>query len=221
MAVLSPEWEGLAAKAAELGPLRAQFGPRRWLLLVRVVAWSLPLVGIGLLAFWILSNLNLFLLAAQPQIKAGVDWWKALRMGVGGLLLILGYILMVARVLRNWGNRVWVFAEGFVYLKGRQILVYRWDEIAAVRHENNIENNNPFALIFKGPYSLTVRPYEGPDLTLNPYLHKAKELGDLMERETLQSRLARDRANLEESPAGQNSARGQGEPVGPGRSPNR
>jgi hypothetical protein len=219
MAVHSPDWEGLAAKAAELGPLRGQYRPRRWLLLARVIAWSLPLAAVGLLAYWILSNLNLFLFVVA-QNKPGADWWaRNLRLVPFGLLLILGYALMVFRVLRNWGNRVWVFAEGFVYLKGRQILVYRWDEVAAVRHEKN--DKKLLALIFKGPYSLTVRPYEGPDLTLNPYLHKAKELGDLMESETLQRRLARDRANQEESPAGHNSGRGQQEPVGPGRSPDR
>ena len=209
MQTSSPEWEDLASKAAELGPLRAQYCPVRWRLLARVVGWSVVLAAAVLLVVIIVSSLGAIIIVAAQQQNWGLRDLKAMAFtGAICVLLLPGYGFMVVRVMRNWANRVWVFADGFIYVKGRQILVYRWDEIAAVHHKKN--DDLGLALIFKGPYLLTVRPYEGEELTLNPYLHKAEELGDLIERESLHCRLVRDQANQEKVPSGDDPAQDRG-----------
>lgn len=164
---LAPNVEALATEH-QLGTPLAEH--RRWLRPSSIV-YSVLLVVAGLL---------LFLIAGAGGDGAIVSFIIGLILFVCGLIAPLLFLI-------NRSQRVCVFAEGLVQVKGGTSEVVRWDQVesvlqAIVKVTYRVLYVIPVARIVR--HSYTVRRTDGTRLVFRDSLRGVEALGDRLSRET-------------------------------------
>lgn len=161
------EVETLAAQH-QLGAKVAEY--RRWLRPSGIVTSALLAVA-GLLV----------LLGASGTAGDG-----ALELFIIGLLLVACALIAPLMFLLNRGQRVYVFAEGLVQIKGSRSDVVRWDQVESVLQAIVKQTIRmyliPVARIIRHTY--TVRRTDGTRLIFRDSLRGVEALGDRISRET-------------------------------------
>src|SRR5215831_3180687 len=104
-----------------------------------------------------------------------------------GLLLIAGGLIAPLIFLFNRSQRVYVFAEGLVQIKGSTSVVVRWDQVesvlqAIVKVTYRVLYVIPVARIIRHRY--TMRRTDGSRLVFRDSLRGVEALGDRLSRET-------------------------------------
>jgi hypothetical protein len=165
------DWEQpevVVDRVAQLGEPIAEFtvGKTR---LVRnlVTAALLVVVGAGIIAFALFVGL------------AQVHLWKLYLLGP---LLLLAGIMLVVRAYRNLGLWVMVFPEGVVRVRRGDTQALFWEEITKLWQHKNAFN---WAYAWNGALVFTVQRADGAELFFDDSLPELRELGEILQRETL------------------------------------
>ena len=133
----------------ELGSFEREFRPRGFFPSV-VLCFSLIMAGILL---W----LPIFFVG---PFKNGL-WHIWSFMATCALILVGSGCFICVRAFRTCSKRVLVFSDGVVYCHGKQMDVYRWDEIQGVQRQ---EHKELWDGIFHGIYQFTVQSSKGATL---------------------------------------------------------
>ncbi len=160
------EWQEELDKLALLGDPSAEFTVSGWVLLRRLALASvLMLLGIGwlVLSFFVPVLLQLhFLLFA--------------------IFLALMGIMLVVRTYVNLGGRVLVYPEGAIHFRQDKVTSFFWDDVARISFE---KISGHWSRIWQGSYSIYLHLTDGKDIHFDDSLPRLKELGQIIQKETI------------------------------------
>ena len=160
------EWQEELEKLALLGDPTAEFRVSGRLLLRRLVlALLLISLGIGFLVlafFFALGRHFHFLLLA--------------------VFLILMGTMLVVRTYSNLGRRVLVYPEGLLHFQGQRVDSFFWDQVARICFT---KTGGHWSRIWQGSHSIFIQLTGGKEIHFDDSLPRLRELGRIMQKETL------------------------------------
>ncbi len=107
-----------------------------------------------------------------------------------GLLLALGLLLWAWRILARWTETAVVYAEGLAHYNGQRILVYEWNQIAAITAQ--VIQYRYYGIIKAGTsHKYTLTHLNGKQLKLDDHFHHVAELFDRIRERTFRPILTR------------------------------
>jgi hypothetical protein len=151
------------------------------------------LLGLVLLVLGAAGTVFLVMLVFDDEFHAGFA-----KLFVLSIALTIGGAFMCFRSVRAWGVRVLVFERCIVYLKGANMRVFGWQEIASFEHQSP---KGFWGKLTQSSYWMTIRRSDGAELTIDAYVNGAKELGSHVAQE-----LAQRKANAATEPVGEEKA---------------
>jgi hypothetical protein len=172
------EWQEELDRLAPLGDPTAAFTVSGWVLLRRLaLALLLLLLGIGwlALAFFVpvLRHPHFLLFA---------------------IFLALMGIMLVVRTYVNLGGRVLVYPEGAIHFRHDKVTSFFWDDVARISF---IKISGHWSRIWQGSYSIYLQLTDGKDIHFDDSLPRLRELGQIIQKETISHLWPPARASFE------------------------
>lgn len=138
-----------------------------------IVAAGLPFIA---LAFWLL----LFYRELNPPLV-----WAFL------VVVVVGMLYFVRRASVQWNDIIVLYTEGLAYFNGRTILLFKWDEIAAITVDmTGVDHGKVTAATV---HSYTITHQNGKQLKVDTMILRSGELCDQVRQRILPHILARNR----------------------------
>lgn len=155
---------------------------------------KVALTGIFLLAFFLVID-ALFLLiweAGSSLIGSSLGFAQGIFL-VGSLLSTIRHEELITPLHPKLS--VFVYTEGLIYRKGRNIRVVRWEEIQSIRRQFKIHRRKGKTTHVSPAYTCTFA--QKPDLVLSAAIDNVAEVGTFIEHELTQRLLPQIQANYQ------------------------